>query len=127
MTFRWFLIIITLATVAAWIGWVFVLNTTDPVSTGFIGYTLFYVTFAVAFLGTTALFGTLLRVWFHPDGMPYRQTVRALRQSVIFTGLFICAMLLLSFDLMRWWSAFLLVILFSLVELFFLNRRNQSF
>ncbi len=127
MTFRWFLIIMTLATVAAWIGWVFVLNTTDPVSTGFTGYALFYLTLAIAFSGTTALFGTLLRLWIHPDGIPYRQTVRALRQSIIFTGLFICAMLLLSFDIMRWWSAILLVILFSLIELLFLNRRNQSF
>jgi len=127
MTFRWFLIIMTLATVAAWIGWVFVLNTTDPVATSFTGYLLFYLTLAIAFFGTTALFGTLLRLWIHPDGIPYRQTVRALRQSVIFSGLFICAMLLLSFDLMRWWSAVLLVILVSLIELFFSNRRGQSF
>ncbi|MBI4713687.1 hypothetical protein HY771_00660 [Candidatus Uhrbacteria bacterium] len=124
MTFRWFLIIMTLATVAAWIGWVFVLNTTDPVSTGFIGYALFYFTFSIAFLGTTALFGTVLRLWIHPDGLPYRQTVRALRQSIIFTGLFVSAMFLLSFDLLRWWSSVLIVLLFSLVELFFLNRHN---
>ncbi|MBI2475104.1 hypothetical protein HYV69_01630 [Candidatus Uhrbacteria bacterium] len=127
MTLRWFLTIMTLSTVAAWIGWVFVLNTTDPITTGLVGYLLFYLTLAIAFSGTTALFGTLIRIWFHPDGIPYRQTVRALRQSVIFTGLFVSAMILLSFDIMRWWSAILLVVLFSLIELLFSAHNNQSF
>lgn len=124
MTFRWFLLIMTFATIAAWIGWTFVLHAIDPIQTNMVGFVLFYFTLFTSLLGTTVLFGTLLRLWLRPREIPYRQTVRAFRQGVWLSLLAIFTLLLLSFELLRWWSVILLVLLFGLLELFFVSRKQ---
>lgn len=126
MSLRWFLIFMTLATVAAWIGWIFVLNTTDPTTTGVFGFFLFYVTFFLSLFGTISTLGALIRLWLHPNDVQFRLIINSFRQGFILTCLFVSALFLLSFDLLRWWSAILLIILFSLVELFFLNSQSRS-
>lgn len=124
MTFRWFLFVMTLATVSAWVGWIFVIHSIDPVQSGFIGFALFYLTLTIALLGTSVLLGTVVRLWLRPDEILYRQTLRSFRQGVILCGLFISTLVLLSFDAVRWWTALLLIVLFSLIELLFLSKRS---
>lgn len=125
MSLRWFMMFMTLASGGAWIGWIFVLNTTDPTATNVIGFLLFYLTFFIAFFGTISTFGALIRLWLHPDDVQFRLIIGAFRQGFILACLFVSAMLLLSFDLLRWWSTLLLIILFSFVELFFSNFRTR--
>lgn len=124
MSFRWFLIVMALASTAAWIGWVFVVHSADPTHSGILGFLLFYVTIFIAVLGTAVFFGTLIRVWLRPHELVYRHTVRSFRQGIILTCLFLGALLLLSFGLLLWWSGLLLIILFSLVELFFVTSKQ---
>lgn len=126
MSFRWFLIVMALASTAAWIGWVFVVHSVDPAHSGFLGFLLFYLTIFIAVLGTSVFFGTLIRVWMRPQELVYCHTVRSFRQGIILTCLFLGALFLLSFDLLRWWSGGLLIILFSLVELLFVNKKQIS-
>lgn len=112
-----------LATTAAWIGWVFVLHSVDPIHSGFVGFLLFYLMIFIAILGTAVFFGTLIRTWFRPVEPVYRHTLRSFRQGIILTCLFLAALFLLSFELLRWWSGLLLIILFSLIELLFVSKK----
>jgi hypothetical protein len=114
-----------LASAAAWIGWVFVIHSVDPINAGALGFLLFYVTIFIAMLGTTVFFGTLIRLWLRPKEVTYRHTLRSFRQGIILSCLFLAALFLLSFELLRWWSGTLLVILFSFVELVFVSRRSE--
>jgi hypothetical protein len=111
MSFKWFLIVMALASTAAWIGWVFVIHSIDPVYSGFLGFLLFYTTIFIATLGTAVFFGTLIRVWLRPQEVIYRHTLRSFRQGIILACLFLAALFLLSFELLRWWSGALLIIL----------------
>ncbi len=124
MSFKWFLIVMALASTAVWIGWVFVIHSVDPVHSGLLGFLLFYLTIFIAVLGTAVFFGALIRVWLRPKELVYRQTLRSFRQGIILAFLFLGALFLLSFDLLRWWSGALLIILFSLIELLFVSRKQ---
>jgi len=126
MSFRLFLLIMSLATTAAWIGWMFVIHSIDPTQAGTLGFVLFSFTLFVAVLGTAVLFGTLLRIWLRPSDLPLRQTVRAFRQALILTGLFFATLFLFSQEALRWWTALLVFILFTLVEFLFLSRKRPS-
>ncbi|MBI5370216.1 hypothetical protein HZA85_03450 [Candidatus Uhrbacteria bacterium] len=126
MSFRWFLLVMALATCAAWIGWVFVVHSVDPTHAGLLGFLLFYLTLLVAVLGSTVFFGALIRVWMKPQEIPYRQTVRALRQGVLLTFLFLSVLILISFELLRWWTGGLLILLCALIELLFLTKHGRN-
>ncbi len=125
MTFRWFLFVMSLATLTVWVAWIFVLNTIDPLQSGLTGFLLFYLTLFVALLGTTVLSGSLIRGWVHPEELVYRQTLRSFRQGVILSGLFVCTLWLLAFEAMRWWTVLLLIILFTFIELFFVSKQMK--
>ena len=57
MSFRSYLIFMTLATVAAWIAWAVVLHGVDPTRSGVVGFLLFYLTFIMAVFGTISTLG----------------------------------------------------------------------
>lgn len=125
MSFRWFLLVMSLATLTAWVAWIFVLHSVDPVSAGALGFLLFYFSLFVAVLGTSVLLGSGIRLWLKPDEILYRQTIRSLRQGVMLTGLFMGTVWLFALDAVRWWSVLLLIILFGLIELMLVQRRKS--
>ena len=102
MTFRFYLFIMTLATVAAWIAWVIVINAIDPVRAGVLGFILFFVTLAIALIGSLSILGIGIRVWLRPEGSIARQTSRSVRHAVLLTLLFSLSLLLASNGLLRW-------------------------
>ncbi len=124
MTFRWFLLVMTLATLSAWIAWIFVVNSMDPTQSGLIAFLLFYLTLFMAMLGTSVLFGTLIRIWMRPNELLYRQTLRSFRQGIMLSGLFFSTLFLISFEVLRWWTILLLLVLFSLIELLFVSKKS---
>ncbi|MEK7614884.1 MAG: hypothetical protein AAB431_00685 [Patescibacteria group bacterium] len=126
MTYRWFLLVMALATVGAWTVWIFVIHSIDPVHTALLGFFLFYLSLFVALLGTAVLLGTLVRLWARPTEIAHRQTTRAFRQGILLSGLFLGALVLLSFELLRWWSAFLLILFFALIELLFVTQKRPQ-
>ncbi len=115
-----------LATVGAWTVWIFVIHSIDPVHTALLGFFLFYLSLFVALLGTAVLLGTLVRLWARPTEIAHRQTTRAFRQGILLSGLFLGALVLLSFELLRWWSAFLLILFFALIELLFVTQKRPQ-
>lgn len=126
MTFRFYLYLMGFASVAAWVTWIFVLHSVDPVKTGTLGFVLFYGTLAFAFIGTFSLLGAGFRSWSHPDEHNSRHTVRSLRQGIILSGLFVSVLLMLSAHVLRWWSLLFAVMIAGLIELIIISAQKKT-
>ncbi len=126
MTFRLYLFVMTLGSVAAWSAWIVVLSAIDPSKTGALGFFLFYVTLAIALMGTISLAGAGIRAWLKPEEVQSRQTITAFRHSLLITALVLVILLLSGAGLLRWWSLLLSVVLASIVELIFLSSKHHA-
>lgn len=117
MTFRHFLIVMTLATVFAWMSWIVVLVSIDPARSGGLGQLFFYLSLTGALFGTVSLSMAGIRIWLNRDHVISRQVAKSFRQGVLLTGLIIGALLLLPANLFRWWTIGLMVGFLALIEL----------
>lgn len=126
MNFHSYLIFMALGTVTAWISWAVVLHGVDPTRAGGLGFVLFYVTLSMALFGSTALLGMLLRMWRTPDQLPSRIVSRSSRQGILFTGLFVSSLLLVSHGWFRWWTMILVVLIVGMIEMLFLSSARHA-
>jgi hypothetical protein len=126
MNFKDYLIVMSLASVAAWIAWLVVLVSIDPTRTSQMGFVFFYVTLAIALTGTLSIAGAGIRTWAKKDELVSRHVSISLRQSILFTGLVLGSIFLLSLDLFTWLTAMLLIIILALIELIFLSASRQT-
>ena len=124
MNFRSFLILMSLASAGAWIGWVLVLNGVDPTHSGFLGFLLFYASLAISLFGSFTVGGVVIRLWMHKEAIASRVTVDASRQALLLTCLSIVSLVLFSQGWFRWWTMFLCVLIVGLVELMAQTRRS---
>lgn len=126
MTFRLYLILMACVSLSAWIAWFVVLHAIDPTKSGFLGFFLFYSTFGMAFLSSITLLGTIVRLWQNKQEVVYRHVVRSLRQGILFTVLFLVALVLSSQGLLVWWAITLLILITAFTELIFLGISNNT-
>lgn len=126
MNFKDFVIVMSLATAAAWIAWLVVLVSIDPTRTSQLGFVFFYVTLAIALVGTLSIAGAGIRTWMQKDELVSRHVTVALRQSFLFTALVVGSLFLLSQDLFTWITAFLLIAILAIIELIFLSASRHS-
>ena len=126
MTIRAYLIIMACVSAFAWLGWFVILEAIDPTKAGILGFFLFFLTLAMAFLSSVTLLGTLVRVWMKNQEVVYRQVVRSLRQGLILTVLFLVSLALAGQGLLAWWVLLLLVLISAFFELFFLGSNASS-
>ncbi len=124
MSLKKYLIIMTSATLVSWIAWLFVFFFINPDEAGFVGFALFYISLFFALVGTFSLFGFFIRVWFTKEEVIFRHLGVATRQSFFFSILMVSALMLQGADLLTWWSVPLLVIFLTLLEFFFITRRQ---
>ena len=87
MTFKDYLVVMALTTVAAWIAWIVVLVGIDPSSAGTLAYVFFYSTLAIALVGTLSTSGAAIRVWARREELVPRHVSRSLRQAVLVSAL----------------------------------------
>lgn len=125
MSFRSYLILMTLATVAAWISWAVVLHGVDPTRSGVVGFLLFYLTFIMAVFGTIAILGLLIRLWRSKGKLPSRIAIRSFRQGILLGILLTSSLLLFSQNWFRWWTMLLMVVIVALIEMTFLSSRHS--
>ena len=125
MTHHRYISIIALAGLLAWVAWTVVINKLSPMETMGLSLAFFYVTLFIALSCTFTVIGFYLRVWLFKNEIFYKHINIALRQGV-FLGLI--AILALVFQMMRvltWWSGFLLVIVFVLLEFYFSSQDSE--
>lgn len=123
MSLKKYLIFMTTATFICWLAWLIVVFYVNPQEAGFLGFTMFYVSLFLALTGTFSLVGFFGRVWFTREAVIFRHLGISTRHAVWFALLLVCALLLQGSGFLRWWNIFFLVLLFTLLEFFFLSRK----
>ncbi len=126
MGFRTYLMVMAFVSAAAWIAWLVVINSVDPVSAGLFGLFLFYVTLGMSVLATSTLLGTGIRVWLKPNQLVHKQSTKALRQGVLLTVVFLLTLMLSGRGLLVWWVFVLIVIIAAFLELIFISSNTRS-
>ncbi len=124
-----FLVALGLGSVLSWAAWVLVVTTLDPFNGGLIVVILFFLSGALAVLGTLTLGGFFLRYWLEKDAVPFVQIATSLRQATTVTMALVVGLLLQAARLLNGWSIAALVVLSLVSELFFLagqSRRPRS-
>jgi len=125
MSFRSYLIFMSIATTAAWIAWVVVLHGVDPTRSGFLGFVLFYTTLYMALFGSISVLSLIIRIWRSSGEVLSRVVMRSFRQGVLLSILVIGSLILFSQGWFRWWTMLLVVIIVSFVELAFISSRKS--
>lgn len=127
MTLKQYLIFMTLGSVLCWVAWFFLIWTVDPTDSGPISFIFFYLSFALAIIGTVSVLGFLVRrLVVKNDDVMFRHVKRTFRQS-LFVAVWALSILVLSaYRLMAWWSAIPLTLLFIMMELIIFTKRKYS-
>ncbi len=126
MFFRDYLLLMSVSAAAAFIAWWVVLFSVDPLKTGTVGIALFYGTLACALIGLLSIIGTSVRMRFKKEEIVSRHVSRAFRQAVLLTGIIIGTLALLSSGLFRWWTAGLLILAGTCVEMALLTIHRRG-
>lgn len=124
-----FLVALGIGSCLSWAAWVLVLTTLDPFNGGMIVIILFFLSGALAVLGTLTLGGFFLRYWLEKDAVLFVQIATSLRQATTVTAAIVVGLWLQAARLLNGWSIAALAVLFLTSELFFLvgqSRRPQG-
>jgi len=121
MTVRTFLLGSVVAILISWAVWLLVLFWMNPLTTGTLGFVLFFLTLFLVIASSTALVGYGLRRLVAGSQLPTYSVRYSLRQSVLL-GLLVNVNLLLQLTrLLRWWLVLIIIAVFISIEFFFLS------
>lgn len=126
MTLRQLIALVFAATALLWGGWAWTIWTVDPLATNWIGFTLFYVIFFLATVGTLSILGIIVRHKREPDALVYHIVSVAFRQSFLLAGF---ATVLLILQGQRWVRLWIVGVGFVVVvslEAFIARRDAQT-
>lgn len=113
-------------TILALIGWAIVITSIDPLTAGFFGFVLFYLSAFVSSVGCLAIFGLLLRVYvIRRKLLMTKQVAIATRQSVLLSAVLVGALMLQSARILTWWNSFFLVGGLTMIEFFVISLRRR--
>ncbi|MFA6551637.1 MAG: hypothetical protein WCV41_03875 [Patescibacteria group bacterium] len=124
MTLKTYLTIMLLATAICWSAWTVVLQSINPETTNFIGFSLFYASLFLAIVGTSAIVGFLIRFILLRKELVFRQVAVAFRQSFLFAAVVIASLILQSFQLLTWYNALFLVMAVTVLEFFLISYKR---
>jgi hypothetical protein len=104
-------------TIMCWVAWLFILFNISPEQAGWVGFIFFY---ASLFLGTVGIFSVtglfLKKQSTNKDEIIFRQVKRTFKQGILFGIFIILSLILLQFNLLFWWNAILLALLYIVLE-----------
>ena len=124
MTLRSYLIGMTIATVFCWFSFGLILFYVDPNESGIVGIASFYAGLLFACIGTFTILGYYARLFFTKNEVVFAHISPAFRQGVLIAIAFVGSLLLQSSRLLTWWSALLFVAGLTLMEFYFLSRKQ---
>ncbi len=128
MTLRQYLILMTIGTLLCWVAWIFIIFETSPYDASMLALLFFYFSLFLAIVGTFSVLGFLIRRRIiKNDDIVFRHVRHTFRQSIIIASLIIITLILLSQNLLAWWNAGLLILLFLFIEgVVFTNRKYSN-
>ncbi len=125
MTLRSYLALMTIATLAAWLGFGIVLLTINPETTNWLGLTLMYISLIVSVTGTASIIGFIIRFLFLKHELIVRSVVVAFRQGFLVAVLVCGVLFLFSRGLFSALSLALLIIALTALEFFLLSLESE--
>ena len=114
------------ATVIAAATFSLILFRSDPATASATEYLLLFAGLFLTIAGILSIFGFLIRVRLYPQELLTTLVSGAFRQGLLFSGLLVGALALLSRGLLSWWNALFLVVLATGIEYFFLHRARKT-
>jgi hypothetical protein len=129
MTFRQFVILMSVATASLWLGWWWTVISIDPSATNWLGFLLFYVSLFLSLIGTFTLLGVFLRKMKMHDAVIFQLVLLSARQSILLSSLFVVLLLLQAQRILNIWITLILVIGVFLLEfsILYKDHKNKRF
>lgn len=125
MSLRTYVFLMFLATFACYLALGAVVYFFDPFSGGIGALIFFYASLFLALVGTFSILGLFVRLIFTKDKLVFRKVIASFRQGIWFSLLIAIGLYLKSSDLLIWRNIILLVLSFSLIELFFISYKSK--
>lgn len=125
MTLKKYLLVMTALTAVCWGIFFFVAGLVDPTATNWLGFLLFYLAFFASLSGTIALIGFLFRFVVIKKELAFNSVKVAFRQSFLFSLFIILLLITKAANLFSWINLILLVIIFSILELFLISYKKS--
>lgn len=127
MTLRPYLILMSVGALVCWLAWFFVLTNVDPEQAGVFGFLFFYASLFLALTGTFSVIGFLVKkVILKNDQAIFHHVKSTFRQGMLVATTIIAGLILLQTELLTWWTAILLILLFAIVEGIIFTSRKYS-
>ncbi len=108
-----------------WSLFIFVMRLINPTSTNWLGFVLFYLVLFISLIGTSALIGFIIRFIALKKELAFNSVKLAFRQSFLFSLFIIIILILTSQHLFNWLNLLLLIIIFSILELFLISYKKN--
>ena len=124
MTLKTYLTIMLLATGICWSTFAVVINSINPETTNWIGFSLFYTSLFLAIVGTSALIGFVIRFILLRKDLVFRQVAIAFRQSFLFAFIIVGSLILQSFRMLTWYNAILFIVGLTVLEFFLISYKR---
>jgi len=125
MTLKNYLFVMGVLTAFCWGIFLFVASLVDPTSTNWLGFVLFYLALFLSLSGTGALIGFIIRFIAAKKELAFNLVKLSFRQSFLFSLFIIFLLILKSQQLFNWLNLFLLLIIFTILELFLTSYKNR--
>jgi uncharacterized membrane protein len=125
MTLKNYLLVMSVLTAVCWGIFLFVANLIDPTATNWLGFTLFYFSLFIALSGVAALAGFLFRFVALKKELAFNLVKVAFRQSFLFALFLTAALFLKANHLFNWLNLLLLILGFSILELFLISYNHN--
>ncbi len=126
MTLKNYILAMSVLTVICWGIFIFIAGIINPLSTNWIGFFLFYISLGVALIGTSSILGLVLRFFFAKDEVVFNSVKNSFRQSFLFSLFIIFLLILKSANYFSWLNLVLLIILFTILEIFLSAKKKTE-
>lgn len=104
---------------------IFVASLVDPTTTNWLGFLLFYFSLFISLTGLIALIGFLVRFVIWKKELAFNLVSVAFRQSFLLSLFIIILLVLKSWQLFNWLNLFLLIIIFTILELVLVTFKSN--
>ena len=125
MTLKNYLLVMGALSAFCWGIFLFVASLVDPTSTNWLGFALFYASLFLSLSGIGALIGFVIRYLAGNKQLEFNLVKISFQQSFLFSLFVIFLLILKSQQLFNWLNLFLLVIIFTILELFLTSYKNR--
>lgn len=113
-------------TALCWGIFIFVASLVDPMATNWLGFLLFYLALFASLSGLIALIGFLIRFVVWKKELVFNLVTVAFRQSFLLSLFIVILLALKSQQLFNWLNLFLLIIIFTILELFLVTYKASK-